>query len=304
MQTTLTTLSDGLATTTAAAAQLVAAVHGRPRIPSSGLLWKPGVVVTAHHALRRDEDLRVTLPTGETLPATLAGRDHGTDLAVLRYETPNPDAPTPTLNPTPQLGQLVLAIGRTHDTGPTAALGVVSGVSGPWHTWRGGKLDHFIRLDVNLLAGTSGGAAVDAHGQLLGMVTGGLSRTSVLAVSTQTIARVADALLSKGRVARGYLGIGMQPVALPDHLRAKFNLAAKTGLIVLSAEPDAPAGQAGIVIGDVILTLDGKSMSDTADVQTVLGPENVGKSIPATLIRAAETLTLNVTIGERPARKS
>src|SRR5271165_6471447 len=261
MENPLLALSNELATLAARAGQGVVAVHGRPRIPSSGILWRSGVVVTAEHALRREEDLRVTLPDGSTVAAELAGKDPGTDLAVLKVKSET--TPEWKTSATPQCGHLILAIGRSADTGVNAAMGVVSSVAGPWHTWRGGKVDQFLRLDVGLYPGSSGGAIVDAEGRLLGLATSGLSRTSIIAVPVVTIARVVDELLEKGHVARGYLGVGLQPIGLPEPQ--------KGGLIVLSVEPDGPAGRAGLVLGDILIAVGGKSIGSVEDLQEALG---------------------------------
>ncbi len=302
MENSLVALSNELAAAVEAAGQTVVAVHGRPRVSSSGVHWQPGVIVTAEHTLRRDEDIRVTLADGRTIPAEIAGRDAGTDVAVLRVES----ADQPTIKATAlsefKTGNLALSVGRSQETGVIAALGVISGLSGPWHTWRGGKIDRFIRLDVGLYTGSSGGVAVNAGGELIGIATAGLSRTSALAIPVQTITRVVDAILEKGHVARGYLGIGLQPVALPAHLKSQLDISQKSGLIVLSAEPDSPAGQAGVVIGDVILSLDGKPVTDTDDVQALLGPEYVGKPIRVSAVRGGASFELTITIGERPRR--
>jgi S1-C subfamily serine protease len=304
MENALVALSNELAATVEKASQSVVAVHGRPRVASSGVIWGAGVIVTAEHTLRRDDELRVTLHTGQTVAATIAGRDPGTDLAVLKVDAA--EAPALTLLPDAELkpGSLVLAVGRSSDTGVNATLGVISAVSGAWHTWRGGRIDRFVRLDVGLYPGGSGGAVVDAQGRFAGIATGGLSRTSALAVPAVTIERVVNDLLQHGHVSRGYLGVGLQPVALPAHLKNKLGISAKVGLIVLSVEPEAPAGQAGVVIGDILLALDDKPVADTEDVQATLGRESVGKSVKASIMRGGELAELTIAIGERPHRRA
>ncbi len=296
MENGLVALSNELAAAVEQAGRSVVAVHGRPRISSSGIVWRPGVIVTADHGLRRDEGIRITDAQGNTVPAEIAGRDSATDLAVLKAETKDAAALPAASGNAVKAGNLMLVVGRSQDTGVTATLGVISSVSGPWHTWRGGKLDQFIRLDSGIYPGASGGIVVDASGNWIGLATLGLSRTSVLAIPAATIERVATALLEKGHVAHGYLGVGLQPVRPipPD---------AKAGLIVLSVEPDAPAGKAGVLIGDVILALDGVPTSDTDDVQTFLGPEYVGKTVQAKIVRGGTRIEVPITIGERPRRR-
>jgi S1-C subfamily serine protease len=200
-------------------------------------------------------------------------------------------------------------VGRSQETGVSAAMGVISNVSGPWHTWRGGRIDQFLRLDVGLYPGASGGAVVNAGGKLIGIATAGLSRTSALAIPALTINRVVEELLRKGHVARGFLGVGLQPIVLPEHLRTKLDLPTRPkggagGLIVLSVEPDGPAGRAGIVLGDVLVAMDGKRVADTDDVQEFLGGEHVGTPVKASVVRGGELTSVAVTIGERPRRRA
>jgi S1-C subfamily serine protease len=304
MENALVALSDGLAAAVEQAGRTVVAVHGRPRVSSSGVLWRNGVVVTADHTLRREDSVRVTLPDGKTVPAEIAGRDSGTDLAVLKIEA----ADVPSLNaqapPDLKIGNLTLVVGRSAETGASATLGVISSLSGPWNTWRGGQIDQFVRLDAGVYPGLSGGAVVDARGRFIGIATLGLSRTSPLAVPSATIERVAAQLLEKGHIARGFLGVGLQPVALPQHLKDSLRIAGKTGLIVLSVEPEAPAGQAGVGIGDVFVALDGKPVGDTEDVQAVLTAEYVGKTVQASILRGGALIELPIIVGVRPRRRA
>jgi S1-C subfamily serine protease len=308
MENPLIALSLELAATAERAGQSVVAVNARWRNASSGVLWRNGVVVTADHTIRREEEIRVTLPDGRSTAAELAGRDPGTDLAVLKVDTADAAIPRSPAPDSIKTGNLALAIGRSEQTGVSAAMGVVSNVSGPWHTWRGGKLDRFIRLDIGLYPGLSGAAVVDAEGKLIGIATAGLSRTSLLAIPAATIDRVTDELLRQGHIARGYLGVGLQPIPLPEHLRTKLKSAegglAQGGLIVLSVEPDGPAGQAGVLIGDVLIALDGTSVSGTDDVQEFLSGDRVGKPLTASLLRGGDLIERKVTVGERPRRRS
>jgi S1-C subfamily serine protease len=300
METTLIALSNELAAAAESAGQYVTAIHARPRFSSSGVIWRPGVIVTADHTIRREEQIRVTLPNGETVTAELAGRDPGTDLAVLKVDTSGPPV---TSSDSIKTGNLALAIGRTEETGVNAALGIVSSVSGPWHTWRGSRIEQFIRLDLGLYPGASGGAVVDVTGKVFGIATTGLSRTSVLAIPASTVNRVTDELLSKGHVSRGFLGVGLQPIALPEHLISKLTGRTATGgLIVLSVEPGGPAADGGLLLGDVLVSLGGKPMEDTDDVQGFLSAGHVGKVVKAGVLRGGEPAELNITIAERQRR--
>jgi len=307
MENPLIALSLELAATAERAGRSVVAVNARWRNASSGVIWRNGVIVTADHTIRREEEIRVTLPDGRSAAAELAGRDPGTDVAVLKVELADAPIARPSAPDSIKTGNLALAIGRSEQTGVNAAMGVVSNASGPWHTWRGGKLDRFLRLDIGLYPGISGAAVVDAEGKLIGVATAGLSRTSLLAIPAATIDRVTDELLRQGHIARGYLGVGLQPIPLPEHLRTKLKSAkgglAEGGLIVLSVEPDGPAGQAGVLIGDVLVTLDGTSVMGTDDVQEFLSGDRVGKELTASLLRGGDLIERTITVAERPRRR-
>jgi len=287
----LAALSRELAAAVEQAAGRVVAVHARPRFSSSGAFWRPGVIVTAEHSIRREEDIRITLPDGQDAAATLAGSDPGTDIAVLRIEAAGPKGELAKADPAP--GHLALAIGRSENSGVNATWGIVSAVSGPWRTWRGGRLDRYIRLDLTLYPGSSGALVVNTEGEVLGIATPVLSRIAGLAIPAATIDRVVDEILTRGRVARGYLGVGLQPVELPDH---------RKGLIVLSLAQDGPAARAGVLIGDVLLSVGGGAVVDTDEIQAALEPHAVGESVEVVVVRGGAEVRLPVAIGERPRR--
>ena len=287
----LPAFSDALADAVAAAGRSVVAIHARHRIPSSGVLWRPGILVTADHTLRRSEEITVTLPDNREATATLAGRDPGSDLAVLKIDAPGVDAAKTAPAASLKTGHLVLAIGRRGANGVSASLGVIGALSGPWRTWRGGQIEQFIRPDVSLYPGFSGGPLVNTEGEVLGINTSALTRGMGVTVPASTVNRVADELLKRGHIARGYLGVGLHPVQLPD---------SHTGLIVLSVAPGGPAAKAGIFVGDVLVSIEGKTISDTDDVQTHLGSESIGKALKATIIRGGQTIEVAITPEERP----
>jgi S1-C subfamily serine protease len=202
-----------------------------------------------------------------------------------------------------KLGQIVLAVGHGGNRGHFAGLGIVGGLGGPWRTWRGAEIERFIRPDLSLYPGFSGSALVDTQGLVVGINTTGLSRRSPLTIPTSTVHDVVGELLKKGRIARGFLGVGLQPVYLPDSLKHKLKLESQNGVILLGVEPDGPADEAGFLIGDVLLELDGKTMAKISDVQDILAPEYVGKTIKASLIRGGNSVECSITIGERPDNK-
>ena len=213
-------LSTSSAAAVDRAARSVVAVHARDRLGASGVLWRDGVVVAASDAVERDEDLAVTLPDGQRLTAALAGRDPTTDIAVLRVESTQGVTVTETGDPAAlRPGHFVLAVGRRSDEGAAvvASLGIVATSAGPWRSMRGGAIDRLIRLDLRLDPTAEGGALVDAAGKTMGIVVPG-PRRRVLAIPATTIDRVADQLLAKGRIPRGYVGLGMQRVRLDAKL--------------------------------------------------------------------------------------
>jgi S1-C subfamily serine protease len=287
----LAAVSNEIAAAVELAGRNVVAIHARPRYSSSGVFWRPGVIVTAEHTIRREEEITVTLPDGSNVPATLAGTDAGTDLAVLKIDATS-QTPGPTTT-APAPGTLALTIGRSQDSGVNATLGIVSACSGEWRTWRGGRLDHYIRLDLTLYPGSDGGAVIDTDGKTIGIATSALSRIAGLAIPAVTVNRVVEELLARGRVTHGYLGVGLQPVELPDHHK---------GLIVLSLEPAGPAAQAGVLIGDILVELAGKPVTDTDAIQLVLEGHAVGQKIESTVLRGGEPRKVAIQIGERPGR--
>jgi S1-C subfamily serine protease len=301
MSNTLSDLSNSLASAVERSSSSVVTVHGRPRIPSSGIVWRSGLILTADAAVRRDEDLHVTLPDGKTVPAAIKGRDASTDLALLACDTSSA-APAGFNQTDLKPGQIILTVGRTADTGPIATMGIISGVSGEWQTWRGGKLDQFVRLDVSVYPTSAGGAVVDGEGAIIGLVSAGLSRSSVIAVTLPTIERVAELLSTRGHVARGYLGIGLQSVAIPQALKQQLKIQQDTGVMALNVEENGPAAGAGMLMGDVVLSLGAHRITGPEALHAALDSSVVNKQLPVSILRGGALLQLDVTVGERPGR--
>jgi S1-C subfamily serine protease len=298
-QSTWRALSHELSAAVERVGPTVVAINARRRIPSSGVVWRPGTIVTANHTVEHEE-ITVTLPDSRTAPATLAGRDPGTDLAVLKLEGVDlPVAEASDLGAV-KVGHVVLALARTSEGGERAALATIGVLGGAWRTWRGGQLDRTVRLDRNLHPNFSGGPAVDDQGRVLGIGTSALSRYSAVVVPASTVNRVVDELLKKGHIARGYLGLGMFPLRLPSSLRKSLNLARESGIMVVAVEAESPAEKAGVMIGDVLVALDAAPMRDTDDVQSYLGGERVGKPVSASIIRGGSLRELTLVVGERP----
>lgn len=297
-------LSDNLADITGQVGRSVVAVHGRHRMPSSGVIWRHGVVVTAAHTIRREGGIEVTLTDGGTVAAVLAGLDSGTDLAVLKLDgvdlDPVESGDARSLKP----GHLVLAVARADELGISADFGVIGSTGGPWRTWRGGQLDAFVRLDGGLRPGFSGAALADMRGRVTGICTSALIRGAGMVIPGMTVERITDELLAKGRVSRGYLGVGTQQVSLLDAWIEEMNLPFSRGLLVNSLAPGGPAEQAGVLIGDVLIELDGKPCRDMDDVHAALGSASIGQQLQIALIRGGERHACSVTVGERPQRNS
>lgn len=295
---TLLALSQNLADLVDRVGQSVVAVNGRRRFSSSGIHWRSGIIVTSDETIRREDDLTVTLPDNRTIPVTLVGRDPSTDVAVLKL--PDTELPTAEIGEANALrvGHLVVAVGRGRDRGLSASMGVVSTAGGSWRSMMGGVIDQFLRLDLNLYPSSTGGALVDAAGKVVGFTTSG-PRGTVLAIPATTVNRVLDQILTKGRISRGYMGVGMQPVRLPDSLRQKLVLASEQGVMVVSVEPQGPSDRAGILIGDILIALDNTTVKDTRDVQGFLGSQSVGQTLTVKLIRGGELVELSLVVGER-----
>lgn len=299
MSAELISLSNALAQATERAAASAVAVHTEARGSSSGVVWRAGVIVTAEHALGRDEDIHVTLPDGRVVAASLAGRDASTDLAVLKCAEATSTIAQAGDVSSVKPGNLALVVGRTRASGPVAALGVVSLVTAERRTWTGAALAPYVRLDIGLQPTAVGGAVIDANGQVVGIATPRFARFGAIAVPAPTVDRVVDTLLQKGRIPRGYLGVGLQPVRLPDALRRTLQRSDKTAAIVLEVEPEGPAQKAGIVIGDIFVALAGKPVTRLEDVHGQLGAESIGKSLPVKFVRGGALQETSIVVGER-----
>ncbi len=292
----LAALSDGMADAVAKVGASVVRVHGRRRRSGSGVVYAPGLVLTASHVVEREEDLSIHTGDGRTLPARFAGRDPSTDLAVLRVEGLEVGEVT-FAESEPRVGQLALAVGsRGRGDGPRATLGVVSSVGGPMRTWRGGRVERYIQTDASPYPGSSGGTLIGVRGEVFGILTSGFGRGAAIAIPAGLARRVADSLAERGSVRRGYLGILSQPVRLPD---GQTGLTQRGGLLVVGVEDGSPAGNGGLIVGDILATLDGQPVEDTDDLLTLLTGDRVGRSVPAGVVRGGELTTLDVSVGER-----
>ncbi len=291
----LRTLSNQMADAVEHVAPGLVVVNGRTRQSASGIVYAPDLVLTADHVLEREEDLTIQTHDKRTLSAQFVGRDLATDLALLRVSTSDLQAATPA-GEDARVGQLVLAVGAS-TTGPVASVGIVSAVGGPLRTGRGAVLERYIRTDATPYPGFSGGPLIDAQGDVLGILTTGLANGVALAIPISIARSIADALAQQGYIKRGYLGISSQLVHLPQAQRA--GRSQENALLLIKVDDNSPAQQAGLLMGDILVGLDGHVIDDTEDLQTLLTGDRVGKVLPLEIIRGGEILTVQVTIGQR-----
>ncbi len=282
--TPLSSLSSALADMVARAAPCVVSVHSH-RSRATGFVWKPGLIVTADEALADEGEVEIGLPDGSTVAATIAGRDHTTDIALLRTDAGI--APVKLATTVPPLGTLSVVVAADRDT-PSAALGMVSLSGKGWRSLRGGDIDARIELDVRLRPAQQGGLALDATGEAFGMAVLGPRR--VLVIPAATIERVAPQLEARGRIARGYLGLGLQPVRLDDGV----------GAMVMNVDKAGPSATAGIRQGDVIVAVNDQKLSGVRALSQTLGPASVGVMVNIAVRRGGEPVSFKVTVGERP----
>jgi len=292
-------LSDDLAAAVETAGQSIVRVEGRRRQAASGVVWSAdGLIVTAHHVIERDENIKIGLPNGESTTATLVGRDPTTDVAVLRAETSGLTPAKWLEIGSVKVGHLVLALGRP-DADVQATLGVISALDKEWRTHAGGRIDSYVQTDVVMYPGFSGGPLVSVGGAMIGLNSSALARGVSLTLPAATIRRVAETLSTHGRIKRGFLGVSAQPVRLPENVAE--GAAQETGLLLVAVEPGSPADQGGLLLGDVIITLDGQAVRQMDDLMASLNGDRVGASVPVRVVRGGQVQEFSVTIGEREA---
>jgi len=271
-------------------------VDARKRYPASGIAYAEDLVLTADHVVTKD-DIKVGLPDGKTLSATVAGRDPGSDLALLKLAE-KALSPAKTSDDL-KIGQLVLALGRPNNAGMQASWGIVTAISGPTRTFRGGLLDEYIQTETTPYPGFSGGPLVNTEGEVLGLNTSGLTRGSSLTIPVKVAWRIAEALAKHGSVKRGYLGVRTQPVEIPEAARKALQREQGHGLLVLWLDEGGPAEKGGLLVGDIVVAISGQPVSDPDDLFAALNSETVGKAIAVEVLRGGRPESVNVTVGER-----
>ncbi len=281
----LSSFSSAIASVVARAAPSVVSVHSH-RSRASGFVWKPGLVVTADEALAEEGEISIKLPDGTARPGHIAGRDHTTDIALVRFDAKE-IAPIKLLPEVPALGSLSIVIAAERGAA-AAALGITSLTGGRWRSLRGGDIDARIELDIRLRHSHQGGLALNAAGEPIGMAVEGARR--VIVIPAATIERVAARLETHGRIARGYLGVGLQPIKLDDGV----------GAMVMSVDKTGPSAAAGIRQGDVIVGWNDEKLSGVRALLRALGPDSVGSVVDVAIRRGGEPTRVKLTIGERP----
>jgi serine protease Do len=297
---TLAAFSDDVADIVERIGASVVALQARRSYPASAVILEPGVVATAAHTLRREDGITAILADGSASAATLVGVDPGTDIAVLKLESQQGKAIELGDAAAARAGSFVVAVSRGTDGSLSASAGIVARTGGAWRTWRGGSVDRLVQLDGGLWAGFSGGPVVDARGGVIGIGTSALSRGRAVVIPGSVLRRVSEQLLARGHVSHAYVGAAVQSVEVPEALRTQLGVSHTQGLIVISTVPGGPADAAGIALGDTLLTLDGKPLTDVDDLKAALGADRIGKTVAVSLIRAKQLVSVEVVIGERP----
>jgi S1-C subfamily serine protease len=292
----LSQFSSALAARTANAAPLVAAIKLLDDRHLSATLWRTDLLVASEQALPSRDEFDVVLPGGATTKATVVGRDAGTNIALLKLAAATTLTSPPQAAPT--TGAIALAFGADGAGGTTTRLGIVNQVGPEWVSSRGGRIDRRIILDLHVARSEEGGPVLDANGALLGISTLG-PRRQVLVIPAATVERIIPLLQSDGRVARGWLGVAVQPVAVPDALQEKVGQA--HGFMVMSAVAEGPAAKAGVVPGDIVVAIDGEPIRRYRKFAARLGPESIGRTIELSVIRGGAVVSVKATITARPA---
>lgn len=274
------------------AGEFTVAVNARRRLTSSGILWGGDLVVTAAHTIKRDQGLTVFLPDGSELPANLAARDPGRDLALLKVE--GLEAAPPRLAELPAVGQLVLAVARSPVDGLGSSLGILSERGGPWRTYAGSRLEQHLQPDLRLYPGYSGGPLVDTEGRLIGLNTDALTRVGVVTIAASTIRELVESWQKGDRIGRAYLGLAMHSVRLPEKLQAPG------GALVLHVEPEGPGDQAGLLPGDILVSLGGQATPSLEELLTRLGDVSPGDVVTLGILRGGEPREVSLEAGLRP----
>jgi S1-C subfamily serine protease len=294
----LVALSNAMAEAVERAGAATLLIDARRRLPASGIAYSPDLVLTADHVLERDDDIRIALPNGDSVNARLAGRDPGSDLALLRLEKEILTVAETTPEKA-RVGQFALALGRPSLEGIQASLGIISAIGGAVRTGRGGLLEQYLRTDAIPYPGFSGGPLVDSSGKVIGLNTSGLTRGGSLTIPAGLAWRVAAILAEHGHVRRGFLGVRSQPVRISQAQQQALGRSQSTGLLLVGVEQGSPAEEGGLLVGDILVKLNEKVIDDPDELLSALVGSIVGEASSIEVLRGGNPTQLKVTIGER-----
>ncbi|MBL8050769.1 MAG: trypsin-like peptidase domain-containing protein [Anaerolineales bacterium] len=288
-------LSEAMANAVEQAGKYTVMVDARRRHPASGIAIAKDLILTADHVVEREEEINIMLGDGKESKARLIGRDGGTDLAVLKLDsasaTPAEVAKTPA-----RVGQFVLAVGRGNKNGIESSFGTINSIDGPVRTGRGGMLEKYIKTDFVSYPGFSGGPLINGDGEVYGINTSGFGGGGgAITIPTDIAWKIADTLAKHGKIKRGYLGIRSQTVNIP----AEANRKQETGLLIVGLEKDSPAEKGGLIVGDILVGVNGVAIEHHDELFTRLSGDVVGKSTPMDVLRGGKLQVINVTVGER-----
>ena len=291
-------LSDAIADAAERAGKSTVLVDARRKFPASGIAFSKDLILTADHVVEREEDIKVILADGAEVTARLAGRDPGTDLAVLKLD--RPDATPAEVSKTPaRVGQFVLAIGRPSANGIESSFGTVNSIGGPVRTGRGSMLERYIKTDVVSYPGFSGGPLVNGDGTIFGINTSGFGNGGAITIPADIAWKIAETLAKHGKIKRGYLGIRSQTVEISADARKSLKREQGTGLLLVGLEADSPAGKGGLIVGDILVGVAGETVSHQDDLFVRLSGDVVGRSVAINVLRGGKLESVNVEIGER-----
>jgi len=301
----LVELSDAIADAAESAGKSTVLVDARRRFPASGIAFAKDLILTADHVVEREEDIKVILADGTEVTARVAGRDPGTDLAVLKLDPSTGSGQAASATPAEvsktaaRVGQFVLAIGRPSTKGIESSFGTVNSIGGPIRTGRGSMLERYIKTDVVSYPGFSGGPLVNGDGTIFGINTSGFGHGGAITIPADVAWKIAETLAKHGKIKRGYLGIRSQTVELSADAKKALKREQETGLLLVGLEADSPAGKGGLMVGDILVGVAGEPVAHQDDLFVRLSGDVVGKSIPIDVLRGGKLEAIKVEIGER-----
>jgi S1-C subfamily serine protease len=290
-------ISNGFADAAESAGSSIVLVDARHRMPASGIAYANDLVLTANHVVEREDNAKIITADGREIQATLAGRDPARDIALLRLKEALSGSAVPA-KASARVGQIVLALARPDRDGVQASLGVISAIGGPVRTGQGGLLEKYLRTDTQPLPGFSGGALISGDGSLLGMNTSGLAMGTLITIPSEVLWNAAESLSKHGHIRRAYLGIRSQSVTLGEPQRKMLERDQETGLLLVGLEDNAPAAKSGLMVGDILVGLNGQPVRDHDELQAQMTPELIAAEVPVELIRGGQKTSVKVTLGE------